>query len=697
MSRSENTDLRKLAEQAIALHRSGKAVQALPLYRRLLDAQPNSVPFRVLMAEALRVAGDDAEEGRILEEAARLDPNAAGPQVLLGGRAERRGDRLAALAHFDKALAVEPGNAEARMRRAMTLVALGRLDDAETALALLVLERPEATALWIAYGTVLSQRRKVREAREAYGKALAIAPDLPEALHGLATVIEMEGDLAGALESYQKALKLAPRDPILKTNYATFLSRLGRMQEAEKLFEEALELDPRQAAASNNLGSLLIKTGAVERGVTLERKAAELDRDNPGYAANVLFVSHYDPAMSPETLAQAHFAWGRRQASLAPEAPVFADARDAARRPLKVGYVSPDFRSHSVGHNFFPVLAAHDPAEVEVTLYSEVDQPDSMTERLRQAAARWRVTLGAEDGKIVDQIRADGIDILVDLAGHTGGNRLGVFARRAAPVQVTWLGYPDTTGLGAMDYRLVDAITDPEGVADTLASETLVRLPHGFIVALPQPDAPPVGVPPIFRNGYPTFGSFNNLAKVNRRVIALWARLLHAVPGSRLLLKSSFNSDEWVHHRFRQAFAEAGVGPERLDFRIRTAKHADHLALYGEVDIALDPFPYNGTMTTLEGLSMGVPLIALAGDSHVSRVSMSLLTRVGHPEWIAENEDAYIAKAADLAADKGRLAALRMRLRQEYLTSPLADATGLARAIEAAYRDMWRKWCVEKG
>ncbi|HLG85784.1 MAG TPA: tetratricopeptide repeat protein [Alphaproteobacteria bacterium] len=694
MSRNETTDLRKLAEQAIALHRSGKAVQALPLYRRLLEAQPDSIPFRVLMAEALRIAGEDAEEARILEEAARLDPNAAGPQVLLGGRAERKGDRLTALAHFDKALAVEPGNAEARMRRAMTLVALGRLDDAETALALLVLERPEAAALWIAYGTVLGQRRKVGEAREAYGKALAIAPDLPEALHGLATIIEMEGDRDGALETYQKALKLAPKDPILKTNYATFLSRLGRMEEAEKLFEEALEIDPRQAAASNNLGSLLIKTGDVERGVALERKAAELDRDNRGYAANVLFVSHYDPAISPEALAQAHFDWGRRQAALAPASPVFANARDAARRPLKVGYVSADFRSHSVGHNFFPVLAAHDPAEVEVTLYSDVDQPDSMTEQLRRAAAHWRATLGAEDGKIADQIRADGIDILVDLAGHTGGNRLGVFARRAAPVQVTWLGYPDTTGLAAMDYRLVDAITDPDGVADKLASETLIRLPHGFIVALPQSDVPPVGVPPIFRNGYPTFGSFNNLAKVNRRVIALWARLLHAVPNSRLVLKSSFNSDEWVHHRFREAFAKSGIGPERLDFRIRTAKHAEHLALYGEVDVALDPFPYNGTMTTLEGLSMGVPLIALAGNSHVSRVSMSLLTRIGHPEWIAESEDAYIAKGVDLVADKGRLAALRMRLRQEYLASPLADAPGLARAIEAAYRDMWRKWCA---
>jgi len=696
MNANQADEVRRLAEQAIALHRGGDAAGALPIYNRLLKIQPQSVPLRVLKAQALLATGDERGERRVLEEALRIDRNALAPLVALGTNAERSGDRVGAVGWFDRALSVDPANAEARVRRAMALTMLRRFDEAEDALSALVRDRPEA-AHWIAYGALLIQRHKLAEAEDAYRKALAISPDLPEGHHGLATVMEARRDGDGALEAYQRTLALAPNDPLVKTNYATMLTRIGRMEEAEALFEAALAIDPRLAPANNNLGSLLIKTGDVERGVALERRAAELDPDNPGYAANVLFVSHYDPAIPPAQLAEAHFAWGRRQMARVPAAPAFANPRAADRRPLKVGYVSPDFRSHSVGYNFFPVLVNHDREQVEVTLYSEVDQPDPMTEQIRKVAPRWRSTIGIEDGPVVEQIRADGIDILVDLAGHSGGNRLGIFARRAAPIQVTWLGYPDTTGLPAMDYRLVDAISDPEGTADRLASETLVRLPNGFIVATPLPGTPSVGVPPVFRNGHVTFGSFNNLAKVNRSVIALWARVLHAVPDARLLLKSSFNSDEWVHDRFRQTFAAADIPAERLDFRTRTAKHADHLALYGEVDLALDPFPYNGTMTTLEGLSMGVPLIALEGDSHVSRVSASLLTRVGHPEWVAKDQDDYVAKAAALAADRSGLAAIRMRLRQDYLSSPLADGPGLTRAIEAAYRDMWRAWCGRGG
>lgn len=694
MQANQGDDLRRLAEQAIALHRSGNAAAALPIYDRLLKAQRDSVPLRVLKAQALLAVGDERGEQKILEEAVRIDPRAPAPLVALGANAERRCDRIGAIAYFDKALAAEPNNAEAQVRRAIALTALRRFDEAETSLAVLVRDRPEVATHWIAYGTVLSQRHKLGEAEAAYRRALEASPDLPEAYHGLATVMDAGRDREAVLATYERALALSPKDPHVKANYATLLSRIGRMQEAEALFEAALAIDPKLAAACNNLGSLLTKTGDVERGVALEKQAAELDPDNPGYAANVLFVSHYDSSIMPDRLAEAHFAWGRKQAALASSAPVFANPRIADRRPLKIGYMSSDFRSHSVGYNFFPVLGAHDRAEFEVTLYSEVEHVDPMTERIKSVAQHWRPTIGIEDGPVVEQIRADGIDILVDLAGHSGGNRLSVFARRAAPVQVTWLGYPDTTGLATMDYRLVDSITDPEGEADRLASETLVRLPNGFIVGIPIPGGPPVGVPPIFRNGHVTFGSFNNLAKVNRAVIALWARVLHAVPDARLLLKSSFNSDEWVHDRFRQAFAAAGIPAERLDFRARTPQHADHLALYGEVDIALDPFPYNGTMTTLEGLSMGVPLIAILGGSHMARVSASLLTRVGHPEWIAADLDDYVAKAAALAADRGKLAATRMRLREEYLASPLADAAGLTRSIEAAYREMWRTWCA---
>jgi predicted O-linked N-acetylglucosamine transferase (SPINDLY family) len=684
--------LRGIAERAIALHRQGDPAAAIPLYKSLLAAQPNSVPMRILLAQALAALGDDAAEHLVLQKAIAIDPRSIMPRMALAARAERLGRPREALARLDEALAIDPANFEARVRRAGMLAALRRLEEAETLMAAIVAERPEIALHWVAYGSVLAERHRYAEAEAAYRQALTLAPDLPAAHHGLATVMDGTSRTDQAIATYRHAIALAPDDAIAKTNYATLLTRLGRMREAEDAFEAALALAPDLPSANNNLGSLLIKTGDVERGVALEARAAALDPDNPGFAANVLFVSHYDPAPTPPLLAEAHAAWGRRQPKPGAGAAGFANLREPERR-LRIGYVSPDFRNHSVGRILAPILAAHDPAQVETVLYGEVVSPDAMTERFRSMASAWRSTVGVEDGTLIRQIRADGIDMLVDLAGHSAGNRLGVFAGRAAPVQVTWLGYPDTTGLPTMDYRLVDRMSDPEGPGDRLATETLIRLPDGFIAAPPPAGAPKVAVPPVFRKGHVTFGSFNNLAKVNRRVVALWARVLEQVPGSVLLLKSSFSADEWAHDRFRRAFAAAGIPSERLQFRARMASEADHLSVYGEVDIALDPFPYNGTITTLEGLAMGVPLVTLEGSSHVSRVGASLLTRVGHPEWIAPDEDAYVAKAAALAADRAGLAVIRVRLRDEYLASPLADPARLARAVEAAYREMWRRWC----
>ena len=314
-----------------------------------------------------------------------------------------------------------------------------------------------------------------------------------------------------------------------------------------------------------------------------------------------------------------------------------------------------------------------------------------MTDRFKAIAHTWRPTFGRSDGQMVEQIQADGIDILVDLAGYTERNRLGIFARRAAPVQVNWHGYPDTTGLRSMDYRIVDSITDPEG-ADALASETLIRLADGFIGGVPHATLPPVRPPPLFANGHVTFGSFNSFAKINDRVIALWARLLQAMPTARLLLKSSNGADGWAFARHAATFAGHGIAPERIAFRPRMAATEAHLGLYGDIDIALDTFPYNGTSTTMESLLMGVPVVAMLGASHVSRVSASILNHIGHPEWIARDEDDYVRLAAELAGDGGALARIRMGLRHQYLASRFADPARLAGAVEAAYRTMWRDW-----
>jgi predicted O-linked N-acetylglucosamine transferase (SPINDLY family) len=305
------------------------------------------------------------------------------------------------------------------------------------------------------------------------------------------------------------------------------------------------------------------------------------------------------------------------------------------------------------------------------------------------------VTVRLSDDEVAERIRADGIDILVDLAGHTANNRLRVFARKPAPVQVTWLGYPSTTGLTAIDYRLVDVVTDPVGAADTWASETLVRLEGGFLCYGALMDAPEPTVPPCIKTGTLTFGSFNYPAKVSAATLDAWAALLSRLPQARLLLKGKPFADPATRALFLARLGERGVPAERVELVAWLSSTIAHLALYNRVDIALDPFPYNGTTTTCDALWMGVPVITWAGDRHAARVGASLLTTVGQTELIARDPDDYVATAAALAGDLDRLAALRAGLRARLQASPLCDAAGFARALESAYREMWRRWCAE--
>jgi predicted O-linked N-acetylglucosamine transferase (SPINDLY family) len=403
---------------------------------------------------------------------------------------------------------------------------------------------------------------------------------------------------------------------------------------------------------------------------------------------------NYDPAQTPETLLDAHRAFERTLPPVPAPAP-HANARDL-ERPLRVGYVSADFCAHPVGYFILPVLAAHDRARVAVHCFSGRLVEDDVSARLRGHAAAWRSTVGVDDAALAAQIRADGIDILVDLGGHTAGNRLGAFARKPAPIQVTWLGYPATTGLRAIDYRLSDAFADPAD-ADRQSVEALVRLPGGFHCYVPADAAPDVAPAPARAQGVVTFGSFNNLSKVNARVIAAWGRVLAAVAGSRLLVKARPLADPDTRARYQALFAQAGVAPERVSLIATATSWRDHMAQYGQVDIALDTFPYNGTTTTCDALWMGVPVITLRGDRHAGRVGVSLLSHVGLPELIADTLDDYVAKAAALAGDLDRLAALRTGLRPRLVAAPIGDPQRFTRALEDAYREMWRRWCAPPG
>jgi len=484
-----------------------------------------------------------------------------------------------------------------------------------------------------------------------------------------------------ALNALDQGLATAPRDEVLLGNKGICLRRLGRYSEAEKVFRRILELDETNPAAWNSLGNLLKEAGKIADALPALEKAARLG-SRTDYYSDWLFALNYSPSLSQKEIFEAHRAASARM----------PDARSASfppRQPgrLRVGLVSADFCRHSVSYFLRPLLTQLDRSRLELFCYSDVARPDNTTELLRASVEQWREihSLGLE--QVADLVRRDGIDVLIDLSGHTGGNRLPLFAKRAAPLQLSWLGYPNTTGLETMDFRLVDSLTDPEGSGDEFHSEQLLRLDGPFVcyegVALARP-SPREGTRPF------TFGCFNYAAKLNEPLLELWAELLERCPGARLLLKNKALSDATLRDSVLAVFTKRGVEASRIELRPPSPSELEHLNAYGDMDLALDTDPYNGTTTTCEALWMGVPVLTLAGDRHASRVGRSLLTAAGLGEWIASSRNDYLGKA--VAAFKGELCPpAREVLRAQLLASPLCDAPRFAERFSSAIIQAWEK------
>ncbi|HKN08312.1 MAG TPA: tetratricopeptide repeat protein, partial [Pseudomonadota bacterium] len=464
------------------------------------------------------------------------------------------------------------------------------------------------------------------------------------------------------------------------------------LADAVECYERALALKPDHAEAHCNLGTALKEQVKLEEAVAAYRRAISIKPDYAEAFSNVLFCLNYDDKSTPDALYAAHREWDERYGRPAARPMEYSNAREVGRR-LRVGYVSGDFCRHSVAYFLEPLLRNHDHEAVEVFCYAEVAQPDAMTQSLRGFADHWLATVGMTDEALAQRITEDGVDILFDLAGHTGKNRLRVFARKPAPIQVTWLGYPNTTGLTSIDYRLVDAITDPEGICDAFASETLIRLDGGFLCYDPVADPPTPSPPPSLAAGVVTFGSFNNPAKISAVTLDVWAAVLVREPRARLLLKGLPFADAGTRASFLARLGGRGVAAERVELVARLPDMADHLALYNRVDIALDPFPYNGTTTTCEALWMGAPVVVQKGDRHAGRVGASLLSQIGLTDLIAYSAEEYVEIALRLANDPARLSKLRHSLRPRMAASSLGDGPAFARKIEAALRTMWQRWC----
>ncbi|KPF81923.1 hypothetical protein IP70_22725 [alpha proteobacterium AAP38] len=571
-------------------------------------------------------------------------------------RAQRRWED--AVACYQRAIRANPEDAQVLNNLTCVLSDLGQDARAAKIAMMAVALKPDYAEAWFNLGNILRNLGGADQARQAYRRAVRIRPDMAEAWSNLGDMHKSASELTQAMDCYRTALRLQPGLPQPYVNLGEVLKEQGRATDAITLLQHALEQHPTLALLHSNL----------------------------------LFALHYTPHVPPEVIFRAHRHWGERHAAaLTPAAPSFANDRTPDRR-LRVGYVSPDFCGHAVSCFLEPLLRGHDRSQVEIFCYPISRRNDAVTDRFKAITGHWVPLTGLTDDEAADRIRADGIDILVDVAGHTCDCRPLIFARKPAPIQVSWLGYPDGTGMTAMDYRLTDAIADPPGVTDGWHLEKLVRLDDGFLCFRPAQETAPAGPPPARRNGYVTFGSFNNSAKVTPEVVALWSALLLRVPGSRLILKSKPFADPATLARYQSLFTANGVTPDRVDLLPQTPDQGDHLRAYDRLDIALDPFPYNGTTTSCEALWMGVPVVSLRGTHHVARVTASLLHRVGHDDLVADSPDTFLDIAAGLAGDLDRLESLRRTLRPRMQASPLCDAYGFAAQVEAAYRQMWKDW-----
>ena len=573
-------------------------------------------------------------------------------------------------------------------------------DDAKIIYQLILDVAPENVDAMFYMGAVMHQTGETAQGVELMKRATQLNPRAVGLNHNLGMVYEAIGNMPAAIACYRQVIA-NDRGGHWHCTLAKQLTDAGQLDDAIEFAREALTLLPPHARgiAHNQLANALTLKGELAEAIANFQIAISLDVENAMVNSNYVLTLNYPSHPNLAAIFQEHKKFGDKFESFVPRMyvnPLLAKARananaDPARR-LRVGYVSPDFNDHAVGKFIEPVLAAHDTNKFEVFCYYNKNRVDDATKRMQNVAAHWRMTADLFDGDLATTIQNDTIDILVDLSGHTGLNRLLVFARKPAPIQVTWIGYPNTTGLSTMDYRITDAFADPISATEALHTEKLARMPECFSCFKPPNNAPEVKVLPAIAHGHITFGSFNNFAKITPEVMRVWLEILARVPGSRLVLKNWCLDNERMKKFMLDAFAQCGATPGQIELWNPNTSNFDHLNCYNSIDIGLDPFPYNGTTTTCDALWMGVPVITLAGVSHVGRVGVSQMSNLGLQELIARDTDHYVDIAVALANDVPRLTALRGGMRVRVSASPLMDAPRFTKNLEAAYRNMWNAY-----
>lgn len=680
-----------------ALRGMGRMAEALTWFEAAQTLLPDSPALRLDIALCVFHMGDRTAAQAMVSPLLEAEDATAQGLAELGIQAQGAFAPVMALAFFRQGHARFPTDLTLLVNLGITVQALGNPGEALYYLQQATVLDEKCETAW--YHAALSHQalRDKAAMEECLKQCIAAAPRHAKALATLAGLRKDQGKPDEARQLLRDAIAGDPYWEQAYLNLAAFLQEAGDYDEAGAVLDDAQAHDVPEVVLRHPRASLLLKRGDISGANALFRDILQSEPENPDAMSGVLFCSNYDPELTPEQIAEAYKSWDRRFIRWrAPPADFRFNNKPAARRRIKLGYVSGDFRQHSVAFFSEPLLAHHDHEQFEVYCYANQKGGDPITQRMMGMADHWRWTLDLSDEALVEMIRLDGIDILIDLSNHTAFHRLYMFGRKAAPIQMTTLGMPTTTGLSAIDWRITDAFMDPPGLTEHLHSEKLLRIVSGWCYKTShEAENLPVSELPALKNGHITFASFNAFGKINPKVFKLWGQLLKAIPDAELFLATGGKEDDTVlNDRIRKTCRACGVPWKRVRLMPRKP-FKEYFLAHNEVDIVLDAFPYTGATVTAHALWMGVPVITLSGPSPIHRSATSMMSTVGHPEFVAHTQEEYLAIAQRWAADIPALAALRAGLRGKVQASPLMDGATVTRDLEKKLRQVWRDWCRE--
>jgi predicted O-linked N-acetylglucosamine transferase (SPINDLY family) len=713
-------------ELAIQNHRSGHLTQAEVYCRQILAVQPDHFAALYLLGITAHQTGRQEFAANLLQRVISLDPRNAGAHAHLAEvyRSQERIDE--AITGFRRALDLDPNIAEACNNLGVALATQGRLDEAIAGYRRALQLQPAFAAAYSNLGNAYQNRNQLNESITCYGRAVELQPHYAEAWSNLGSALWRNGQSTEAIYACRRAIELRPNYAEAFNNLGSALKENGQLDEAILSFQRALTLRAPNCEAHYNLANALTTAGRLDEAIVAYRSALDLAPNRPELHSTLILTLQLHPSIEDSVVLAERQRWNQRVTKSLSHAPrPHTNARDPERR-LRIGYVSPDFRNQVVGLNLRPLFQHHHHQNFEIFCYSGVLRPDSLTEEFRQCANHWRNTASLNNEELTGLIRQDAVDILVDLSQHTLGNRLPLFARQPAPVQASFAGYPEDTGLEAIQNRLSDRWLEGKEQDDSHNAETTGRTanrevdPASPILHLARLRKGPLASPrvapclylldsfwcydpwdaaltpnalPALRNGFVSFGCLNNFSKINEPTLVRWSQVMRASKDSRLLLLCGPGS-----HRQRtlDVLHSHGIAPHRVAFA-EPQPRLEYLGLYHCLDLILDTFPYNGHTTSLDALWMGVPVVSLAGDTPVSRAGLSQLSNLGMRELIAFTDDDYVRTATALADDLPRLAGLRATLRARMEASVIMNAPHFTRQIELSLREMWRRWCQQNG